>query len=118
MASVKKAVRAEMPAAEHESFNPDYISFFENLYDRWIDNLFELSDGLSRFAQSRIHRDIAAWAKLASCRDPKELADCQKYIGEEMTTRFADDVLTVSQMIATIAGNNTRHAQENRGNGS
>lgn len=113
MADQKKQLKPEASSVEPQQANSEYVAFFENVYDRWIDNLFELSDGLSRFAKNRLHRDISSWARLVACRDPKDIVECQKHIAEEMTSRFADDVLTVSQMIATVAANTYRSTPGN-----
>jgi len=115
MADVKKVVKGESLPIEPQQINPEFVAFFENVYDRWIANLFELSDGLSRFAKDRIQRDMSAWVKLVSCRDPKDLLACQKDLAEEMTTRFADDVLAISNMIATVAGHSHSPAHGNGG---
>jgi len=110
MPEAKKAAMRETVAGMPgmQGTNPDYVAFLEGTYGRWIDNLFRLSEGLSQFALHRIHQDFAAWAKLATCRDPKELMGCQRVVAEKATARFADDFTKVLQMITTIAGESYR----------
>lgn len=104
MAEAKNATKTTISSTEVLGIDPTYVSFLEGLYQRWIDNLFKLSESVSQVAQSQIRWDVEAWAKLATCRDPKELADCQRVLAEAMSTRFAENMAQFSELVATVAG--------------
>lgn len=86
------------------TFDPQSVSLFGDLYTRWFENVFKISQGIAEVTQDRIQKNSAAWTKLISCRDPKELAECQRNLTEELTVHLAEDMLKVSRMIASVAG--------------
>jgi len=102
MAEAKK--QEKKPSNGALGFDPKYVHFLENVYERWVENVFKLSGEISQFAQNCIHRDVAAWAQIAACRDPKELIECERAIATDAMNSFAEDVIRISQLIVTLAG--------------
>lgn len=105
MAEGKKPSKMDLSQSPMGEANGNPIPFLGDAYERWIDNLFKISEEISHFAQNRIQRDIASWRKLAMCRDPNEFINCERIVAEEAMSRFAEDVFKLSQVIAMAAGN-------------
>lgn len=105
MAEGKKPSKVDISLSHSGDANGIPIPFLGDAYERWIENLFKISEEISHFAQSRIQRDIASWRKLAMCRDPSEFINCERTMAEEAMSQFAEDVFKISQLIATVAGN-------------
>jgi hypothetical protein len=107
MVEAKKLSKKDAPSAEIGPSEVNQILFLGAAYERWVDNLFRISEGISQFAQDHIQRDIAAWKRFATCRDPSEFLECERIVAEETMSQFAEDILKVSRLFATVAGNNS-----------
>lgn len=106
MAEAKKPSKKDASSAETGASEANQILFLGAAYERWVDNLFRISEEISQFAQNRIQRDIAAWQRLATCRDPSEFVECERIMAEETMSQFAEDILKISRLFATVAGTN------------
>jgi Phasin protein len=84
--------------AQLRFFDPSYVGMVGDFYACWFQGAIKVSQEIAEIAQTRIKDDIAAWAKLATCRDPKEFVDYQRNRAQQV----ADDVAKVSGMITSM----------------
>ena len=105
MTEGKKPSKMDLSLSPAGEANGSSIPFLGDAYERWVENLFKISEEISHFAQNRIQRDIASWKKLAMCRDPGEFINCERVMAEEAMSQFAEDVFRISQLIAMATGN-------------
>lgn len=95
MADGKAGFERSIPA---QFWDPSQGAIFGDFCARWIEGVMKVSQEIADIAQTRLRDDMAAWAKLATCRDPKEFVDYQRNRAQQV----ADDVVKVSGMIANI----------------
>ncbi len=102
-----EAKELRMPGMPAAGFSPFYTALFEGnqrAYTRILDGMFKISQEIAQFTQNRLQEDMAAWATLAACRDPREAVDCQRRFAEKATQQYADEINKLSHMMMTVTG--------------
>jgi hypothetical protein len=97
---------------------PPFAAFLEgnqDTYMRWLDGMFEISQEIAQFTQNRLQEDMAAWAALAACHDPKDTVDCQRRITETVAEQYAKEFGKLSHMMMTIMGESLSSFHERPG---
>ncbi|MGO8919072.1 MAG: phasin family protein [Stellaceae bacterium] len=103
--TAKSAVPRE-PSAQTHNWEAPFGAFLEGsqqAYARWFQTMFALSQEITRFAQSRLQEDMAAWAKLASCHNPAEAMECQRRYSATAATQYGEEIGKLSQMMTGMA---------------
>ena len=83
-------------------FDPRYLLTFGDFYSRWFENVAKASQEIVEITSNRLQKEIAVWAKFASCRDSKEFAECQQKLADEFTAQIKEDAPRVSRTIASV----------------
>jgi hypothetical protein len=88
-------------------FDPSYFDRAADFYARWFESAMKVSQEITEIAQTRINEELAAWAKLATCRGPKDFVDYQHNRVQQVTANAAEDVSKVSGLIASMMQDST-----------
>jgi len=101
MAESKAAQEQRIPG-QLPFFDPTYMAMIGDFYAQWFHGAMKVSQELTEMAQTRLKDEMAAWAKIANCRDPREFVEYQRNRAQEVTAQAAQDVAKVSRMIASM----------------
>lgn len=89
---------------------PADIALFGDLYSRWFDNIAKTWQEIAEITFSRLQQDSVAWAKLASCRDPRDFVELQRTIALDTATHIAEDAAKFSQRVTGLWENTNEAA--------
>lgn len=98
--------------------NPFYMALLEGnqrAYTRMLDGMFKISQEIAQFTQNRLQEDLAAWATLAACRDPREAMDTQRRFAEKAAQQYADEINKLSRMMMNVTGDSLSSLQQKQG---
>jgi phasin family protein len=84
------------------------FAFNRNAFQAWAENMSQLSQEMAQFMQSRLKEEAAMWQKLASCRDPAELLQCQSEFAAKTGTDYADAAQKLSRLMLDFANNSMK----------
>jgi phytoene dehydrogenase-like protein len=101
-----KSAAPRQPPPQARDWEAPFGAFLEgsqHAYARWFQTIFALSQEISRFAQSRLQEDMAAWTKLASCQNPSEAIAFQRQFSTTAAAQYGEEIGKLSQMMTGIA---------------
>ncbi len=75
----------------------------QNAFERWAHGVSALTGEVTHFVQARMQEDMSAWAKLANCRDPNEIFECQRHYAEKAAADYFDEAGKLSRLAVSIA---------------
>jgi len=93
----------EAPSAFHAEYPHSVFGFGQHAFECWANGIAAMTEEVTHFAQARLQEDIGAWAKFASCRDPREALDYQRQFVEKATADYLDEFGKLSRIATTIA---------------
>lgn len=108
MPADKRKTAAPEPGAPFETI----FAFNRNAFETWANNMSKLSQEMAQFMQSRLKEEGAMWEKLAACRDPAELLQCQSEFAAKTGTDYAEAAQKLSRLMLDFA--NTSITPNNR----
>ena len=73
--------------------------FAGNLWDGWMKRNLAMSQEISGFVLERLNEGMGAWARLAECKDPIQLLECQRQLAQKAIEDFAAEGQKISQMM-------------------
>jgi len=83
-------------------FDPAGMAIYGDMYRRWFENVAKTWQEVAEITFNRLQQDTAAWAKLASCRDPRDFVELQRNIARDTATHVAEDEAKLSQKITSL----------------
>jgi Phasin protein len=102
---VKPVERRQLRERKQEPGNP-YGALLEGnqqAFNRWLQGMFGIFEEISRFTQTRIQEDMAAWTALTSCRTPEEAMECQRRFAAKAAEQFTDEMSRLSQLMMKMS---------------
>ena len=75
----------------------------QQAFNRWLQGMFGIFEEISRFTQTRIQEDMAAWTALTSCRTPEEAMECQRRFAAKAAEQFTDEMSRLSQLMMKMS---------------
>lgn len=121
MTNDAKAARPRQTKAPAAGWTPDYAALLDgtqHAFGRWVQGMFTLSQEITRFTQTRLQEDMAAWWTLAACRSPEEASACQQRIAAKATEQYAEEITKLSQLMMSVAREGALALQQRPGAGS
>lgn len=100
---------------------PDFsvaIDGVQHALAHWVQGMFELSQEVARFAQSRMREDIAHWQALVNCRKMDQIRIYQDRFVADALKEYADELATLSHMTVSLVGDGMALAQPRSAQGS
>jgi hypothetical protein len=105
---VKTAQPKSQPAqAATNDWAASYAALLEGnqlAFARWMQSTMAISQEITRFAQSRLQEDVAAWWNVVACHGPEEAMTCQRRFATEASEQYAEEMSRLSQMMMNAAG--------------
>jgi Phasin protein len=92
----------DTPSATLTGYPPAF-DFGQLAFQRWVNGMMAMTEEVSHFAQARLQEDMGTWAKLASCRDPREAFDCHCRFVEKATADYLDELGKLSRFATNMA---------------
>lgn len=109
----RKQKAAETPSGE-VSYGPGFDAG-QQVWERWLASMTELSRELVQFTQHRFQEDAETWMRFASCRSPDEAFACQQRFTETALKEYFDEATRLSQLIVGMASWNLPAARSSSG---
>lgn len=76
-----------------------------NAFKTWAHGMSKLSEEMAKFMQMRLQEEAAMWEKLASCRDPVDLIECQSQFAAKTGTDYTEAAQKLSHLMLEFANN-------------
>ncbi|HWE75156.1 MAG TPA: phasin family protein [Stellaceae bacterium] len=99
-----KKTAAPEPGAPFDTI----FAFNRNAFEAWAHNMSKLSQEMAQFMQSRLKEEGAMWEKLAACRDPAELLQCQSEFAAKTGTDYAEAAQKLSRLMLDFANTSVK----------
>src|ERR1700751_3889983 len=90
-------------AAESGAPFDTIFTYNRNAFESWARSMSKLSQEMAQFMQSRLKEEAAMWEKLAACRDPSELMQCQGEFAAKTGTDYAEAAQKLSRLMLDFA---------------
>lgn len=75
------------------------------VFESWARGMSNLSHEMAQFMQSRLLEDSVMWEKLATCRDVRDVADCETRFIAKASMDYAEAAQKFSRLLFEVAGN-------------
>ncbi|HVA16035.1 MAG TPA: phasin family protein [Stellaceae bacterium] len=102
MADEKKTPKFAAPNDASVPFD-GILAFNRNAFEAWAHNMSKLSQEMAQFMQSRLREEATMWEKLASCRDPSDVVQCQSEFASKTGTDYAAAAQKLSRLMLDFA---------------
>lgn len=99
----KKSTATVAPSRPY-GLDPQMIfGLSQQALERWVHGVSAVTEEMTQFVQGRVQEDMGVWMRLAACRDPNEVLECQRHFMEKATHDYFQEAGKLSRLAMSIA---------------
>jgi hypothetical protein len=92
------------PTARDRSVDVDpFFVMNRRAFATWAQGMSKLSQEMAQLMQARLQQEAEMWGKLAACRDPADLVQCQSEFATKIGTDYAEAAQKLSRLMLDFA---------------
>lgn len=98
-----KATQQSATHKERSAHNEPVFGMNCRAFESWAHGMSKLSNEMAQFMLTRLREESAMWEKLAACRDPADLIECQSQFAAKTGTDYAEAAQKLSRLMLDFA---------------
>jgi len=98
-----KATRKPATVKERSADIDPMFIMNRRTFATWAQGMSKLSQEMAQFMQLRLQKEAAMWEKLAACRDPADIVQCQSEFASKIGTDYAEAAQKLSRLMLDFA---------------
>lgn len=81
----------------------DFFAFNRGAFENWARNMSKLSQEVAQLMQARLKEESVMWDKLAACRDPSQVVQCQSEFAAKTGSDYVEAAQKLSRLMLDFA---------------